>query len=91
MFWLLILRVYSSTGKKEETCYSETSVDFQRTAWHYIPEDRNLHHSLRWLFNDAVSIDDKKINETVAVVRIITGRGNRNIRRTTRHNANLSI
>jgi hypothetical protein len=30
----------------EATCSSETSVDFQRTTWHYsyIPEDRNLHN-----------------------------------------------
>jgi hypothetical protein len=34
------------TLKIEVTCSSETSVDFQRTKWHYIPEDRTLnkHH-----------------------------------------------
>jgi hypothetical protein len=24
-------------------CSPETSVDFQQTTWHYIPEDRTLH------------------------------------------------
>jgi hypothetical protein len=33
---------YSLTLKMEVTCSSETSVDFQRTTWHYIPEDRTL-------------------------------------------------
>jgi hypothetical protein len=28
-------------------CSSETSVDFQRTTQHYIPEDRTLHNH-RW-------------------------------------------
>jgi hypothetical protein len=37
--------VYSSTLKmQEETCFSETSVDFQRTTWRYNPEDRSLHN-----------------------------------------------
>jgi hypothetical protein len=27
----------------EATCSSETVVDFQRTAWLYIPENRNIH------------------------------------------------
>jgi hypothetical protein len=31
---------YSSTLKMEEICFSETSVDFQRTTRRYIPEDR---------------------------------------------------
>jgi hypothetical protein len=34
---------YSSTLKMEATCSSGTSVDFQRTARRYIPEDRTLH------------------------------------------------
>jgi hypothetical protein len=34
--------VYSLTLKIEETCSSETSVDFQRTKRRYIPEDRTL-------------------------------------------------
>jgi hypothetical protein len=33
---------YSSTLKMEAICFSETSVDFQRTTWHYIPEDSTL-------------------------------------------------
>jgi hypothetical protein len=36
----------SSTLKMEETCSSETSVDFQRTTWYYIPEDIILHNHL---------------------------------------------
>jgi hypothetical protein len=35
---------YSSTVKTEATCSSETSVDFQRTIWRYIVEDRTLHN-----------------------------------------------
>jgi hypothetical protein len=35
---------YSSTLKMKVTCSSETSVDFQQTEWHYIPEDRTLHN-----------------------------------------------
>jgi hypothetical protein len=34
---------YSSTLKLEAACSSETSVDFQWTIWHYIPEDTTLH------------------------------------------------
>jgi hypothetical protein len=33
---------YSSTLKMEGTYSSETSVEFQRTTWHYIPEDRTI-------------------------------------------------
>jgi hypothetical protein len=41
---------YSSTLKMEAICSSETSVDFQRTTWRYIPEDRTLHmYNLFWL------------------------------------------
>jgi hypothetical protein len=35
---------YSLTLKVEATCSSKTSVDFQRTTWHYIPQDRTLHN-----------------------------------------------
>jgi hypothetical protein len=31
---------HSSALKMEPTCSSETSIDFQRTTQHYIPEDR---------------------------------------------------
>jgi hypothetical protein len=37
---------YSSNLKMEATCSSETSVDFQRTARRYIPEDKTL--KWRW-------------------------------------------
>jgi hypothetical protein len=33
---------YSSTLKMEATRFPETLVDFQRTIWRYIPEDRTL-------------------------------------------------
>jgi hypothetical protein len=33
---------YSSTLKIEATCFSETSVDFQRTTRRHIPEDGTL-------------------------------------------------
>jgi hypothetical protein len=32
--------------KMEATCSSKMSVDFQRTTWRYIPEDR-ISHNLR--------------------------------------------
>jgi hypothetical protein len=34
---------YSSILKMKATCSSETSVDFQRTLWCCIPEDKALH------------------------------------------------
>jgi hypothetical protein len=37
-------QAYSSTLKMESTCYSEASVDFQRTTRRYIPEDRTFHN-----------------------------------------------
>jgi hypothetical protein len=41
-FTLVSYLAYSSTIKIE-TCYSETSVDLQRTTWSYIPEDKTLY------------------------------------------------
>jgi hypothetical protein len=35
---------YSPNLKMEATCSSETSVDFQRTTRHYIPEERTHNH-----------------------------------------------
>jgi hypothetical protein len=32
------------TLKMEATCSSETSVNFHRATWRYIPEDRTLHN-----------------------------------------------
>jgi hypothetical protein len=43
-FALVFCLTYSSNLKLEATCSSESSVDFQRTARHYIPEDRPLHN-----------------------------------------------
>jgi hypothetical protein len=34
--------VYSMTLKVEAKCSSETSVDFQRTTWLHMAEDRTL-------------------------------------------------
>jgi hypothetical protein len=33
---------YSSIVKMVATCSSQTSVDFQRTTWRYIPDKRTL-------------------------------------------------
>jgi hypothetical protein len=41
-FMLVSCLAYSVTLKMEATCSSKTLVDFQRTTWHYIPEDRTL-------------------------------------------------
>jgi hypothetical protein len=48
-FMLVSCSVYSPTLKMEATCSSETSVDFQRTTWCYIPEDSTLcNHCCEW-------------------------------------------
>jgi hypothetical protein len=39
---LVSCSAYSSTLKMEALCSSETSVDFQRTTWHYTPKDNTL-------------------------------------------------
>lgn len=39
---LIFCSAHSSNLKLEATCSSETSVDFQRIIWGYIPEDRTL-------------------------------------------------
>jgi hypothetical protein len=36
---------YTSTLKKEAKLSCETSADFQRNIWRFIPEDRILQHS----------------------------------------------
>jgi hypothetical protein len=41
-FLLVSCLAYSLTVKMETICSSETSVDFHRTTWRYIPEDRTL-------------------------------------------------
>jgi hypothetical protein len=41
-FTLVSCSADSSILKMEVTCSSETSVDYQRTTWRYIPEDRIL-------------------------------------------------
>jgi hypothetical protein len=47
-FMLVSCMAYSLNLKMEVTCSSETSVDFQWTAWRYIPEDRTLHTFYVW-------------------------------------------
>jgi hypothetical protein len=42
-FMLVSCLAYSSTLKMVAACSSETSVDFQRIAWYYIPDGRTLH------------------------------------------------
>jgi hypothetical protein len=42
-FTLVSCSAYSSTLKMDATCSFETSVDFQRTTWRYIPEYRTLY------------------------------------------------
>jgi hypothetical protein len=42
-FMLVSCLAYSSTLKMAAKRSSETSVDFQQTAWDYIPDDRTLH------------------------------------------------
>jgi hypothetical protein len=37
-----------STLKLKATYFSETLVDFQRTIWHYMSEDRTLHEVVGW-------------------------------------------
>jgi hypothetical protein len=43
---LLSCLFYSLTLKMEEMYSSETSIDFQRTTWRYIAEDRTLQSEL---------------------------------------------
>jgi hypothetical protein len=45
-FTLFSCLAYFLSLKMEGTCYSETSVDFQRTKMGYIPEDITLQKSL---------------------------------------------
>jgi hypothetical protein len=46
VFTLGAYLTYSSTLMMEITRSSETSSDCHRTIWHYIPEDKTLHHSM---------------------------------------------
>jgi hypothetical protein len=43
-FVLVSHLVYSSTLKRGATCFSEASVEFQRSTRRYIPEDRTVHN-----------------------------------------------
>jgi hypothetical protein len=47
-FTLVSYLAYSTTMKKVATCFSETSVDFQRVTLRYIPEDRILLRKRKW-------------------------------------------
>jgi hypothetical protein len=46
-FTLVSCLAYSSTLKLEVTRSFETWVDFKRTTWRYISEDRSLHYIVR--------------------------------------------
>jgi hypothetical protein len=50
-FMLVSCLAYSSTLKMEVSCYSKTSVDFQRTTQRYIPKDRSPHN----LYNSCIN------------------------------------
>jgi hypothetical protein len=55
----LLSRVaYSSTLKMEVTCFSETSVHFQRNIRRYIPDDTNPCISVRFEIPTAVTMDN---------------------------------
>jgi hypothetical protein len=43
-FTIVSCLAYSSTLKMEAICSSETWVYFQRTTWHYVPDD-STHHN----------------------------------------------
>jgi hypothetical protein len=47
-FTLVSCLAYSSTLKMEVTCFSETSVDFQRTTRRYMPGDTTLQMAGWW-------------------------------------------
>jgi hypothetical protein len=52
--WFLAQLIFS-TLKMEAICSSETSVDFERITWSYIPEDGtvlNISFSNRCIFTD---------------------------------------
>jgi hypothetical protein len=63
VFTLVSCQVYSSTMKMEAIYSSGTSVDFQRTKWQYIPEDRTLQNDvgIASLDNKAITYFDKYI------------------------------
>jgi hypothetical protein len=47
--------------KMEATCSSETSVDFQRTTWRYIPEDGTLYleYEVDYVDNEWNHVEEK--------------------------------
>jgi hypothetical protein len=55
-FMLVSCSAYSLTLKMEATHSSETSVEFQRTTRHYVPEDRTLHNTTVRTSNPTISI-----------------------------------
>jgi hypothetical protein len=65
--------------KMEETCSSETSVDFQQTTWHDIPEDRSLHNHRCESFKSYIVFKYcLSLKETEAVSYILVTRLNGN-------------
>jgi hypothetical protein len=47
----------------EAICSSETSVDFQWTAWRYIPEDRNIQSTLKINQHKILRSDHKRLTK----------------------------
>jgi hypothetical protein len=61
-FMMVSCLIYSSNLKMEATCSSVTSVDFHRTTWHYIPEDRTLDNHC-WANLKSYNLCTRKIEE----------------------------
>jgi hypothetical protein len=67
---------------------SESSVDFQRNAWRFIPEDRTLHdhhcenlksYIINNIYSDLRSMmQDKKINSVAYLLRLLLSNGSIN-------------
>jgi hypothetical protein len=69
------LMAYSLTLKMEATCSSKTSVDFQWTILHYIPEDRTLdNHSCENLkFHVSFEVLIAVVDQTVTLCSFVDG------------------
>jgi hypothetical protein len=66
VFMLFSCLCYSSTQKMEAACSSETLVDFQQTAWRYIPQNRTLQDVV--LFQGLVQVQNKKCHVSLKTV-----------------------
>jgi hypothetical protein len=68
-FMLVSCLAYFSTLKMEATCFSEASVEFQRTTWRYIPEDRTLQEGI---YSELSLLDCSSFLTSVLVLIICT-------------------